>query len=55
MTGLEIGNYVHKHLGVVMVDDACVHLQKTNPDSSSMFVVYEEDIREVSKQCVLKK
>lgn len=44
--------FLHKNLGPVVFTEACEHLQKTNPDSSSIFVEHFGEIIEVSKAMV---
>lgn len=40
--------YIHKNLGLVYTDEACDYLNKDNPDSSSFFVVHENEIVEIT-------
>jgi hypothetical protein len=44
--------FLHKNLGPVVFTEACEHLQKTNPDSSSVFVEHDGEVMEVSKSMV---
>jgi hypothetical protein len=42
----------HRFLGACLVTDACIILQRQNPDETSMFVEHEGDTKEVSKALV---
>lgn len=42
----------HRNLGHVEIDEACLALQATNPDSTSMFVKHDGDIKEVTRALV---
>ena len=44
----------HKLLGEVKFTDACAELEKTNPDKTSVFVEYEDDIREVTRNMIIE-
>jgi hypothetical protein len=55
ITGFEVGDYVHKHLGKVKITEACVYIQKNQGcDPTSIFIDHDGDIKEVSINCVLK-
>lgn len=45
----EVGVAFHKKLGAVEIDQACVALQSQNPDSSTVFVKHEGEIKEVTR------
>ncbi len=45
----------HKNLGWVLIDDACHYMQETNPDSSSIFVVHDREMLEVSRNMIEQK
>ena len=44
--------FLHKNLGQVEITEACEFLQKSNPDSYSIFVEHLGEIIEVSKAMV---
>ena len=44
----------HKHLGEVKFTEACAEMEKTNPDKTSVFVEYEDDIREVTRNLIIE-
>lgn len=44
----------HRLLGEVKFTDACAELEKTNPDKTSVFVEYEDDIREVTRNLIIE-
>jgi len=44
----------HKLLGEVKITDACAEMNKTNPDKTSVFVEYEDDIREVTRNLIIE-
>ncbi len=50
--GFTIGEYNHKNLGKVKIDEQCLQLQKRNPDSSSIYVNHNGEIKEVSKKMI---
>jgi len=39
---------IHKNLGLCYIDEGCVHLNKTNPDPTSTFVVQDKVMKEVT-------
>jgi hypothetical protein len=49
---LSVGLAAHVNLGRVKITDACMALQKANPDSTSCFVEHEGEIKEVSRLMV---
>jgi hypothetical protein len=44
----------HKLLGEVKFTEACAKMEKTNPDKTSVFVEYEDDIREVTRNLIIE-
>ncbi len=44
--------FIHKNLGSVEITEACAFMQKSNPDSSSIFVEHLGEIIEVSKHMI---
>jgi hypothetical protein len=46
------GVYIHYGLGQIKITDDCIHMQELNPDPTSIFVEYDSEIREVSKNCI---
>jgi hypothetical protein len=44
--------YHHKFLGKVEVTDACRELNRNNPDKTTIFIEYEDDVREVTKNLI---
>jgi hypothetical protein len=42
----------HRHRGFCVVTDACMQMQRTNPDHTSMFVEHEGETIEVTKALV---
>ena len=51
MVQMTLGHKIlmHKILGVVDIDLQCQELQKSNPDTTTVFVKYNGEIREVSR------
>lgn len=45
----------HKHLGDVLITENCLAMQAMNPDSTSMFVKHDGDIKEVTRSLVEPK
>ena len=43
---------MHKGLGSVWITESCTAMQAMNPDSTSMFVEHEGEIKEVTKRMV---
>lgn len=43
---------IHSNLGEALITDACRYLQATNPDSSSVYIEHEGDVKEVTKNLV---
>jgi len=43
------GTYDHKLLGKVVINKACLELQKKNLDKTSIFVEHDGGIKEVTK------
>lgn len=43
---------IHANLGAALVTDACRYMQATNPDSSSVYIEHDGDLKEVSKHLV---
>jgi hypothetical protein len=56
ITGLVVGNYVHKHLGNVRITDACVQMQLIHGcDKTSVYVENDEgEILEVSVNLIIR-
>jgi len=50
----KIGKYIHRHLGEVVIDEQCLDLQKRDGTKETLFVVYQGEIREVTKRLVEK-
>lgn len=48
------GRYYHANLGIVVIDDACVKMQEKNPDTTSVFVNDDGEIKEVSMWMVTR-
>jgi len=42
----------HKNLGIVVITDDCLTLQKENSDKTTLFIEYGIEIREVSKDLI---
>ena len=49
---MPIGYYQHTNLGVVEIDNNCITLQITNPDETSIFVIHNGEIKEVTKNLI---
>lgn len=49
---MEIGKYIHRNLGEVIIDEQCLELQKRCGTKENIFVVYRGDIREVTRSLV---
>ena len=49
---IEKGYYRHKNLGIVEITDECLFLQEKNSDPTSVYVMKDNDIREVSLNCL---
>jgi hypothetical protein len=45
----------HKNLGECLVTEACLHIQRTNPDTWTMFVEHDGELKEVTKALVVEK
>lgn len=43
---------VHKNLGDCLYTEACHYMQVRNPDSTTIFIEHEGEIKEVSKSLV---
>lgn len=41
--------FYHKFLGPVVITEQCMQLQVKNPDPSTIFVEFEGEVREVTK------
>lgn len=52
MTTKTVGMVTHRNLGLVEIDESCLALQATNPDSTSMFVKHDGEIKEVTRALV---
>ena len=46
------GYYFHSIFGRVEITEACLQLQRLNPDPSSIFVEHDGDVKEVTKSLV---
>lgn len=44
--------YTHKFLGIVEINEECLKLYADSPDPTSMFVLHNNQIKEVSKSLV---
>jgi len=44
--------YFHRNLGECTIDELCMEMNRTNPDKTSIFVVHDNDIKEVTKALV---
>ncbi len=45
----------HRHLGPCLVTEACEYLQRTNPDTTSMYVEHDGELKEVTKALVSER
>lgn len=43
---------IHSNIGECFVDESCLYMQRRNPDSTSMFVLHDGDMKEVTKAMV---
>lgn len=50
---MELKMVTHKFLGKVQITEACMALQALNTDPSTIYVEYDDDIREVSKSLIV--
>ena len=49
---MPVGDYRHINLGIVKIDNNCMKLQITNPDKTSIFVIHNGEIKEVTKNLI---
>jgi hypothetical protein len=43
---------IHSNIGECFVDASCLIMQRTNPDSTSMYVIHDGELKEVTKAMV---
>jgi len=45
---------IHKFLGKVQITTECLALQALSTDPSTIYIYYDEDVREVSKSLIIE-
>lgn len=52
LIGETVRSVMHRHIGLCQVTETCLYMQRTNPDTTSMYVEHDGDLKEVTKALV---